>query len=149
MEEQTNRKIYIPRNWNKTMTWKKINVTRGNKEPLIFLSRGKAQYVRFSKSFMTLYKLEKKKYVDVFIDKTDKKILVGFAFKEDKGTLKLATNDVGAGFISGYTIFKEIYLNGTTKDKIDKVGKNGFQPEEDTHEGNRMFVIQIPTEKAI
>ncbi len=129
------------------MSWTKIKITRGSKEPLIFISRGKAKYVRFNSSFISSNKLEKRKSVDVFIDKTEKKVLVGFNFREDtEGTLKLAINDKGVGFISGFTVFRELQANELTKAKLDKVGKDGFKPKEDKFEDNKIFVIEIQKE---
>jgi hypothetical protein len=128
------------------MTWQKLRVIRGNKEALVFLSKGKAKYLRFTPAFMLENKLEKKQYVEVFIDKTDKKMLIGFTFKDDKGMLKIARNDKGAGFISGSTIFKELSANGISKDKADKIGKHGFKAKEEQYEGSKLFVIEIPKE---
>ena len=88
-------------------------------------------------------KLQNKKYVDVFIDKKDKKVLIGFGFKDDKGTLKLARNERGAGFISAHTIIRELATAGIPREKINKLGKDGFSATEETIESSKIFVVEL------
>ena len=132
------------------MAWKKLQITRGkvgSKEPLIFFSKGQAKYLRLTQNLMSSKKLEEKKSVDIFIDKVNRKVLVGFSFRDDdEGTLKFTQDKRGSGFMSGTTIFKTLAISGVNGDRLSREGKNGFRVREEKIDENKILVIEIPSE---
>lgn len=120
--------------------WIKLRIGRGSKEALVFFSTGKAQYVRFTSSFVEKHSLKTKKSVDIFLKRFEDKLLIGFGFKDDKnGTLKFSVNDIGAGYISGSSLFKELETEGIDRTEL----KKGFPAREETAAGTDVFVIEV------
>jgi len=93
--------------------WRKLEIGRRERKPQIYISRGKSKYIRFNPTLMSMYSLQDKKSVDVFIMEGEKKFHIAFKFRDDdKGVLTLSKNKkTGTGYISATSLFNEIGLD--------------------------------------
>lgn len=124
------------------MVWTKLKVTRGSKEIKVFLSKGKSLYVKFTSSLVQTYNLNKKKSVDIYVDKIAEKICVGFSFRDDKkGLLKFNVNDREQGFVSGASLFKELAAKGIPRNNFSEEGY--LLSREEEMDKNKLLVIEL------
>lgn len=128
------------------MSWEKLNIIRGSNEERVFFAKS-LNYLRYTSSFIKNKKLTDKKSVDVYIDYKNKKLFVGFHFKEDEtGMLKLGINERSRGTISSASLFKELKSRGLQREKFEELNNKGFELKEEEMEGQKIFVIELPAE---
>jgi hypothetical protein len=128
----------------KISEFEQLTVKRGHRpgESIseIVIAKGKAKYMRVTPCFLETYGLQNKKSVDIFIKREDRKYLVIFRFRDDdEGILKLSKNEKrGIGYISGASLFRALEIDN------DKMKQRHFTPREDTADGNKVYIIEIP-----
>lgn len=123
--------------------WKKLRISRGDKTPKVYFSKGTAKYVRFNATFLKVFGLEDKNSVDIYLNEDGENTLIGFVFNDDnKGTLKLSKNgDTGTGYVSASSLFREAGINN------NEMKRNGFVPEKQVINGKEGFIISVEKQK--
>ena len=118
-----------------------VQVISGKKgvTPTIAFSKGKAKYIRFSRSFLKMADLSSPLFVSVFVKKEDNKHLIAFKFNEERsnGMLNVSINKAGTGYISGAGIYAQIGLFKPLNEK--KV----FTPKEKYINDEKYYIIEF------
>ena len=119
--------------------WKKLEIRRREKKPRVYISKGKAKYVRFNPTLMDKYKLDSKKSVNIFIMEGEKYFHIAFQFKENgEGTLTLSKNKkTGTGYISASSLFNEIGIDNK------KIKQNSFPLEDADTPMGKALVLKL------
>lgn len=124
------------------MGWTKLYA--GSREGREEITLTKSKYVSFSPSFVRNKNLTKNNYVAIYIDEGKEKTKIGFHFLKERGdvegVLKLVKNSSTQGFTcSGSSLYTRLRINSNEMEK-----SMHFTPKEETSEGSKLFVIEIP-----
>jgi len=126
------------------MTWENIEI--GKKTPTARVTFTLSNTIRFNKTFIEKYKLQKSDKVGVLFNIKDEKIRIGFLFftpeEKEENTLKLSWLDGSGAFISAYSIMAKLKVGNKDLRKKDFIRR--FVPYlEDFNSEKKIFVIDF------